>query len=189
MILHLTCFALCRATRTPRVITAGSSGSESQRPARLAYPGAFRPATPRICRHCKTGEPWQNSPASRFRCVISHETICSYLPINPVNLSIFIEFFRYKTRAMSEGLRIPDNPIGSPIIPALTPAPAAADADKCTSRPRGYRNRTPHRIETALRANLSGYFRPPPSRHGKCGLLRAWASSEEVELERGGGTS
>ena len=80
--------------------------------------------------------------------------IAGYLSINPVNLSNFIEFFG---NSLS-----PDEASGSAIVHALPPVPAAADAGKCVRWPRGNRSRTTPRAETASRANLSGYFRPPP---------------------------
>ena len=72
--------------------------------------------------------------------------IVSYLSKNPVNLSVFIEFFR-NSLSSSEA-------IGSAMIPVFSSSPVPANAGKCGGRPRPGRALAP----------LAGGVEKPPER-------------------------
>ena len=112
--------------------------------------GAQLPAYPRICRHRRLGEPWQNfpahgcggggirppepahTPASARICAHFPSKISRNLRKNPVNLSIFIEFFGNSISA-SEA-------IGSAIIPQSPESARTANAGKYVRRLRRKRS-------------------------------------------------
>ena len=153
----------------------------------------------RICCHRARRGSWQNSPAPHFRGDISPKNLISgNLSKNPVNLSIFIDIFGYKTRPMRKGFTramsecltragrvslFSNEPRGSAIIRGFFLRPLTANAGNCAPDAAGkihsdWRSRgcnAPGRSHHTARQPL----RIPPcdssrrtANAGKCGSLR-----------------